>query len=62
VINERLNIYKCKYCGDNAEIVAVPSSYVANLFWQESGAMNSKMYFGIEPHRYPVPAEQFTTK
>jgi len=58
VINEKLNIYKCKYCGDNAEIVAVPSSYVANLFWQESGAMNSKLYFGIEPHRYPVSAEQ----
>jgi DNA-directed RNA polymerase beta subunit len=32
VVNEKMGIYKCKYCGDNADIVNVASSWVSNLF------------------------------
>lgn len=52
VVNEKMGIYKCKYCGDNADIVNVASSWVANLFIQEASAMNVKMTMELQQHTY----------
>ena len=52
VINEKKGIYKCKICGDNADIVNVASCWVANVFFHEANAMGIKMEFEISPHTY----------
>ena len=52
VVNEKLGLYKCKYCGDSADIANIASSWVANLFFQEASAMNIKMSFSLAPHTY----------
>jgi DNA-directed RNA polymerase beta subunit len=52
VVNEKVGIYKCKECGDNADIANVPSSWVANLFFNEASAMNVNMTFTLAPHIY----------
>jgi len=52
MVNERANIHKCKYCGDNADIVSVPSSWSAMLFMNEITAMNVKPTFDVEPFVY----------
>lgn len=57
VVNEKMGIYKCKECGDNADIVNVASSWVSNLFISESSAMNIKMTFELEPHIYARPQD-----
>lgn len=40
IYNAQKNIYKCKYCGDNAQIVAVPTSWSSKLLMQEFDSMN----------------------
>ena len=62
VTNEKLGIYKCKECGDTAEIVNVSSSWVANLFFNESSAMNVKLNFDIEPHRFSCAESDFNAE
>jgi DNA-directed RNA polymerase II subunit RPB2 len=57
VVNEKLGMYKCKYCGDNADIARVASSWVANVFFNEASAMNVKMKFELEPFTYSRPQE-----
>jgi DNA-directed RNA polymerase beta subunit len=52
VVSEKKGIYRCKYCGDGADIVSVSSSWVANLFSKELGAMNCKMLFELAPFTY----------
>ncbi len=52
VVNEKMGIYKCKFCGDCADIVNVSSSWVANLFMSEAAAMNAQMTFELAPHIY----------
>jgi DNA-directed RNA polymerase beta subunit len=52
VVNEKVGIYKCKYCGDDADIANVPSSWVASLFMQESSAMNVRLNFTLAPYEY----------
>lgn len=52
VVNEKLGIYKCKYCGDMADIVSVNSAWAANLFWHEASSMNIKMTMELEPQVY----------
>jgi DNA-directed RNA polymerase beta subunit len=49
VINEKLGLYKCKYCGDNADIASVKSSWVGNVFFNETSTMNIKMLFDLAP-------------
>jgi DNA-directed RNA polymerase II subunit RPB2 len=49
VVNHQKNIYQCRYCGDNADIVAVPTSWSAKLFVHEQEAMN------IGVRRIPLP-------
>jgi DNA-directed RNA polymerase II subunit RPB2 len=55
VVNEKMGMYKCKYCGDNADIARVKSSWVANVFFNEASAMNVKMQFELEPYTYSKP-------
>lgn len=52
IINERAGIYKCKYCDDAADIVGVPSSWVANLFFNNINAMGIKPTFEVDPIGY----------
>ncbi len=52
VVNKKLAMYKCKTCGDTADIVSVPSSWVANTLFDETSAMNTKMLFEIEPNKF----------
>jgi DNA-directed RNA polymerase beta subunit len=52
-VNEKINLYKCKICGDAAEIVAIPSTWVANLLLTECNAMNIKTDLILEPLSFP---------
>lgn len=52
VVNEKMGIYKCKTCGDSADIVRVASSFVANMFLHEASAMNIDMTMELKPHTY----------
>lgn len=49
IVNEKASIYKCKHCGDLADIAYVPSSWTANLFFNEIEAMNVPIKFDLEP-------------
>jgi DNA-directed RNA polymerase beta subunit len=40
IVNHKENIYKCKYCIDNADIVCVPTSWTSKLFMQEIESTN----------------------
>ena len=40
IVNHRDNVYKCKYCKDNADITAVPTSWTSKLFMQEMQSCN----------------------
>lgn len=53
IVNEKKQIYRCRKCRDRADIVAVQSSWVANLFANESAGMNAKIRFNIAPFTYP---------
>jgi predicted RNA-binding Zn-ribbon protein involved in translation (DUF1610 family) len=55
VVNEKMGIYKCKSCGDNADIVRVASSWVSRMFMHESSAMNIDMTMELKPHTYDKP-------
>jgi DNA-directed RNA polymerase II subunit RPB2 len=53
IVNEKERKYRCRRCRDRADIVAVASSWVANLFVNEASAMNAKIQFKITPFTYP---------
>lgn len=52
IVNERENIYKCRKCGDLADIVKVPSSWMANQFVKTAGAAGIGMTYEVEPFNY----------
>jgi DNA-directed RNA polymerase beta subunit len=54
VINEKYSIYRCKTCGDLADIVNTSGSWVSNLLANELTAMNAKITYKIAPFAYPV--------
>jgi DNA-directed RNA polymerase beta subunit len=58
IVNVAKNIYKCKYCKDNAEIAKIPTTWSSKLFMQEMDAMNVGVKMHIEPHEY----ENFNVK
>lgn len=49
IVNHKSNLYKCKYCKDNADITAVPTSWTSKLFMQEIESI------GIGVRRVPKP-------
>lgn len=59
IVNEKLGIYKCKFCGPNADISQVQSSRVANLFFSEASAMNVNMRFGLDPLKITMTEDQY---
>lgn len=52
IVNVKKNIYKCKYCKDNADISAVPTSWSSKLFIQEMETMNVGVKRHIKPFIY----------
>jgi hypothetical protein len=54
IVNHNENIYKCRYCKDNTDIIAVPSSWTSQLFMQEMSSCN----VGIRALPKPFSYEQ----
>jgi DNA-directed RNA polymerase II subunit RPB2 len=54
IVNHKENIYKCRYCKDNADIVAVPTSWTSKLFMQEMEAINVGIRRVPRPFSYEV--------
>ena len=54
VVNHALKRYKCKKCGDNADIAEVDSSWSAKLFNQELHTMNIGVRPKLTPYEYEV--------
>lgn len=49
-VSEENNILQCKYCGDAAEIVRIPSAWCSNLFFNLINAMGLRAKFKPEPY------------
>lgn len=58
IVNVQKNIYKCKHCRDNSEIVKVPTTWSSKLFMQEMNSMN----VGVKMHSEPYEYENFDIK
>ena len=58
IVNIQRNIYKCKFCKDNAEIARIPTTWSSKLFMQEMDAMNVGVKMHLEPYEY----ENFNVK
>jgi DNA-directed RNA polymerase beta subunit len=58
IVNVQKNIYKCKYCRDNAEIAKIATTWSSKLFIQEMDAMN----VGVKMHLDPYEYENFNIK
>jgi DNA-directed RNA polymerase beta subunit len=58
VVNRQKNIYKCEYCGDNAEPMAVPTKYASKIFAQELDSMNVGMRRYGKPYTYESNIEE----
>jgi DNA-directed RNA polymerase II subunit RPB2 len=54
IVNHAENIYKCKYCKDNADITAIPSSWTSQLFMQEMTACNVGIRALPRPFNYEM--------
>ena len=52
VLNEFLNIYRCKTCGEAADIARVDSSKSAILFHEELAAANIHVRLGLRPREF----------
>lgn len=52
IVNEKAGIYKCRICKDDSDIVSVPSSWVANLLYNQINAMGVKTSFKVETLSY----------
>ncbi len=52
IVNVKKNIYKCKYCKDNADIAAIPTSWSSKLFIQEMETMNVGIRRHLKPFTY----------
>lgn len=52
IVNEQLGIYKCKICGDDADIVKIRTAWASNLLFHEMNAMNIGTRLGVAPYQY----------
>jgi DNA-directed RNA polymerase II subunit RPB2 len=57
IFNQQKNIYKCKYCLDNAQIAAVPTSWSSKLFMQELDSMGIGVKRMLTPYVYEKQEE-----
>ena len=54
IVNHKENIYKCKYCKDNADITAIPTSWTSKLFIQECESCNVGIRRIPRPFTYEI--------
>ena len=54
IVNHQENIYKCKYCKDNADITATPTSWTSKLFVQEMESINVGIRRIPRPFTYEI--------
>ena len=54
VVNHQENIYKCRYCADNADIVCIPTSWTSKLFVQEMESTNVGIRRIPRPFTYEI--------
>ena len=53
-VNHKIRHYRCKVCGDDADIAEVDSSWTAKLFLQELRSMNIGATPKLAPYEYEV--------
>lgn len=58
IVNHKRNIYKCKHCGDDADITAVPSTWTSKTFIQEMESINVGIRRRPRPYTYHVTEEE----
>lgn len=52
IVNEKLKLYRCNNCGDNADICAVNTSWCSKLFLQELKTCNVGIKQNIKPYTF----------
>ena len=62
IVNHEANVYKCRYCKDNAEIVAVPTSWTSKLFMQEMESINVGIRRMVRPQTFEEQDDKEGTK
>ena len=59
IVNNKEKIYKCKHCQDNADIVAIPTSWSSKLFCQEVQSCNVGIRRIPRPFSYEMNDNEF---
>lgn len=54
IVNHKENVYRCKYCKDNADITAIPTSWSSKLAMQEIQSCNVGIRRIPKPFTYNV--------
>lgn len=54
IVNEKYNIYKCDYCGDNSDIFKVNGTWSTHLFFQEINSMGIGVKYYKKPDKFEV--------
>jgi DNA-directed RNA polymerase II subunit RPB2 len=54
VVNRKLNMYKCKTCKSNADIVAIRTTWANLIFHHEINQMNVGVKFGFKPYTFYI--------
>lgn len=54
IVNEKYNIYKCHYCGDNSDIFKVNGTWSTHLFFQEINSMGIGVKYYKKPDKFEV--------
>lgn len=54
IVNEKYNIYKCNYCGDDSDIFKFKGTWSTHLMFQEINSMNIGVKYFPKPHKYEV--------
>jgi len=55
IYNSRAGIYRCRWCGELANIVGIPSGKASGVFRQEVQAANISVRLGVRPPEFEVP-------
>ena len=58
VVNEKYNIYKCDYCGDNSDIFKVHGTWSTHLFYQEVNSLGIGVKYYKKPDKFEVLMEK----
>jgi DNA-directed RNA polymerase II subunit RPB2 len=52
IVNEQRNIYICRHCGENADIVRIPSGFASHLYMTDLESMNVGIKFEPKPYEF----------